>query len=126
MQATPQKDSLIFQEESLGMRTAMFASRGLMMAREEVEVEARSAPAQTIFSVFTYGEKQEFRSIPGATYGTLLVNGTEEWDGSVIRCLVYTTGGGTFTNNFTVVISEAIPSSTYALSLTYVSPCCGN
>ncbi|ELR25191.1 GTPase-activator protein for Ras family GTPase [Acanthamoeba castellanii str. Neff] len=110
--ATPQKDSLIFQEESLGMRTAMFASRGLMMAREEVEVEARSAPAQTIFSVFTYGEKQEFRSIPGATYGTLLVNGTEEWDGSVIRCLVYTTGGGTFTNNFTVVISEAIPSST--------------
>jgi hypothetical protein len=63
-------------------------------------------------------EKQEFRSIPGATYSTLLVNGTEEWDGSIIRCLVYTTGGGTFTNNFTIVISEAIPSSTYALSHT--------
>ena len=53
--------------------------------------------------------------IPGSTFSTLLVNGTKEWDGSTVRCLLYTTGGTTFTNNFTVVVGSALP-TTYMLS----------
>lgn len=49
--------------------------------------------------------------IPGATFSTLLVNGTDEWHGSTVRCLLYTTGGTTATNNFTVMIGSALPTT---------------
>ena len=56
--------------------------------------------------------------IPGATFSTLLVNGTEKWDGSTVRCLLYTTGGTTATNNFTVMIGSALP-TTYCITPTF-------
>jgi hypothetical protein len=56
--------------------------------------------------------------IPGATFSTLLVNGTDEWDGSTVRCLLYTTGGTTATKNFTVMIGSALP-TTYYITTTF-------
>jgi hypothetical protein len=54
--------------------------------------------------------------IPGATFSMLLVNGTDEWDGSMVRCLLYTTGSTTATNNFTVVVGSALPTMYIVLS----------
>ena len=43
----------------------------------------------------------------GQTEGTLLVNGTSDRNGTVVRCLIFNGGGSILTNNFTIVVNGA-------------------
>jgi hypothetical protein len=118
--------SELLQEHPSDIHYSMLVARGVMVARVEVQVEVY-LPGFMENSTWglTVKQLQDFVTIPGATFSTLLVNGTDEWDGSTVRCLLYTTGGTTFTNNFTVVIGSALPTTYTALHTSTSTLCLG-
>lgn len=107
------------QADPLSIVFSTMMARGPIEAREEVQVEVPIQVMGTFCIVIvTDAPYQDFVPIPGATFSTLLVNGTDEWDGATVRCLLYTTGGTTATNNFTVMIGAALP-TTYRITTTF-------